>query len=80
MDVTLGWHIRRVFRIAVEMFFVAGILRMHGATGWTVWALSGDQRIQHVFRAQRDSIDVSFPHAGMDSIWLSESQLGVTSI
>jgi len=26
-----------------------------------------------------DSIDVSYPHAGMDSIWLSESQLGVTS-
>jgi len=53
--------------------FVAGILRIYGATGWTVWALSGDQRIQHVFKAQRGSIDESYPHVGMDSIWLSDS-------
>jgi len=49
-------------------FFVAGILRIHGATGWTVWALSDDQRIQHVFKAREGSIDVSYPHVGMDSI------------
>jgi len=53
--------------------FVAGILWIHGATGWTVWALSGDQRIQHVFKARGGSIDVSYPHVGMDSIWLSDS-------
>jgi len=53
--------------------FVAGILRIHGATGWTVWALSGDQQIQHVFKAREASIDVSYPHVGMDSIWLSDS-------
>ena len=54
-------------------YFVAGILRIHGATGWTVWALSGDQQIQHLFKARRGSIDVSYPHVGMDCIWLSVS-------
>jgi hypothetical protein len=47
---------KRVLRIAMEMnLFVAGILRIHGATGgWTASALSGDQRIPHVFkRAKR---------------------------
>jgi len=53
--------------------FVAGILWIHGATGWTVWALSGDQRIQHEFKARGGSIDASYPHVGMDSIWLSDS-------
>jgi hypothetical protein len=49
------------------ILFVAGILRIHGATGgWTVWALSGDQRIPHVFKAQRGSIELSYPHMGMD--------------
>ena len=47
-------------------FFVAGILRIHGATGWTVWALSGDQWIQHVFKVEGGSIDMSYPHMGMD--------------
>jgi len=61
--------------------FVAGILRIHGATGWTVWALSGDQRIQHIFKAQRGSIDVSYPHVGMDGyLVVRQSQLGVTSM
>jgi len=46
---------------------------MYGATGWTVWALSGDQRIQHVFKARRGSIDVSYPPVGLDVIWLSDS-------
>jgi len=65
----------------VEMFIVAGILRIHGATGWTVWALSGDQRIHHVFKAQRGSIDVSYPHVGMDGyLVVRQSQLGVTSM
>jgi hypothetical protein len=54
-------------------YFVAGILRIHGATGWTVWALSGEHGIQHLFKARGGSIDVSYPHAGMDSIWLSDS-------
>jgi hypothetical protein len=35
--------------------------------------LLGDQRIQHVFKARGGSIDVSYPHVGMDSIWLSDS-------
>ena len=34
--------------------------------GWTVCVLSGDQRIQHVFKACGGSIDVSYPHMGMD--------------
>ena len=53
--------------------FVARILRMHGATGGgTVWALPGEQRIPYVLNARGDSIDVSYPHVGMDSIWLSD--------
>jgi len=57
-----------------SIVIVVGILRIHGTTrGWTVWALSGDQRIQHVFEACGDSIDVSYPHVGMDVIWLSDS-------
>jgi hypothetical protein len=81
MDVPIRRHTKRVFRITVEMFIVAGILRIHGATGWTVWALSGDQRIQHVFKAQRGSIDVSYPHVGMDGyLVVRQSQLGVTSM
>jgi hypothetical protein len=49
--------------IAMEMIlFVPRILRICGATrGWTVWALSGDQRIPNVFKVQRGSIDVSIP-------------------
>jgi hypothetical protein len=55
MDVPIRWHTKRVFRIAMEMnLFVAGILRIHGATGgWTAWALSGDQRIPHVFKSAK---------------------------
>jgi len=35
--------------------FVAGILRIHGATGgWTAWALSGDQRTPHVFKSAKE--------------------------
>jgi len=30
-------------------YFVAGILRILGATGRTAWALSGHQRIPHLF-------------------------------
>jgi hypothetical protein len=67
--------IRRGFlRIQWRFYFVAGNLQIHGATGgWTVWALSGDRRIPYVFNARGDSIDVSYPHVGMDSIWLSDS-------
>jgi len=51
------------------LYFVAGIVWIHGTTGgWTIWALSGNQRFPHVFKAQRGSIDVSYPHVGMDSI------------
>jgi len=67
--------IRKGFlRFAMEMIvFVARILRMHGATGGgTVWALPGEQRIPYVLNARGDSIDVSYPHVGMDSIWLSD--------
>jgi len=75
--VPLWWHPKRVFRNTLEMIqisIVVGILRIHGTTGWwTVWALSGDQRIPHVFKARRGSIDVSYPHMEMDGIWLSES-------
>jgi len=64
-----------------DCYFVAGILRIHGATGWTVWALSGDQWIQHEFQAQRGSIVVSYPHVGMDGyLVFRHPQLGVTSM
>ena len=65
-----------------DLNFVAGIRRIHGATGgWTVWALSGDQRIPYVFYACGDSIDVSYPHVGMDGyLVVRQSQLGVTSM
>jgi hypothetical protein len=57
-----------------DSYFVAGILTIHGATGgWTVWALSGNQRILYVFNALGDSIDVSYPHVGMVSISFSDS-------
>jgi hypothetical protein len=57
---------------------VAGSEGIHGANGgWTVWALSGDQRIPHVLKAQRDSIHISYPHVGMDSyLVVRQSQLG----
>jgi hypothetical protein len=59
------------------MLVVAGILRIHGATGWTVWALSGDQQIQHAFTAQRGSIDMLYHHVGMDGyLVVSQSQSG----
>jgi len=54
-------------------YLVAANLQIHGATGgWTIWALSGDQN-PHVFKAQRGSFDVSYPHVGMDVISLSDS-------
>jgi len=60
--------------VMISISIVVGILRIHGTTGgWTVWALSGDQRIQHVLKVHGGSIDVSYPHVGMDSIWLSDS-------
>jgi len=60
--------------------FVAGILRIHGATEWTVWAPSGDQRIQHVFKARRGSIDVSYPKEGIYVIWMSDSPIWVWQV
>jgi len=55
-------------------YLVTEILRIHRATGgWTIWALSGDQQIQHVFKVHGGSIDVSYLHVGMDGIWLSDS-------
>ena len=73
------------FRNKMEMILISvvvGILRIHGTTGgWTVWALSGDKRIQHVFKARGGSIDVSYPHVGMDGyLVVRQSQLGVTSM
>ena len=68
-------HMKRVFRNAVEMIILCSRdSEINGATGgWTVWALSRDQLIQHVFKARGGSIDVSYPHVGMDCIWLSDS-------
>jgi len=73
----IQWHTKRIIRNTMEIIsisIVVGILRIHGTTGgWTIWALSGDQRLHHVFKAHRGSIDVSYPHVGMECIWLSES-------
>jgi hypothetical protein len=48
-------HIRKAFSGSRWRFvFVAEILTIYGATeGWTIWALSGVQRIQHVFEVWR---------------------------
>jgi len=76
-DVPIRWYTKRVFRNTMEMIsmsIVLQILRIHGTTGgWTIWALSGDQRIQHVLMAHGGSIEVSYPYIGMDDIWLSDS-------
>lgn len=51
-----------LMKAVVTIHFVPGNLQIHGATGgWTVWALSGDRRIPHVFTVQRGSTDVSIP-------------------
>ena len=50
--------------------FVARILRIHRATGWTIRVLSGDQRIQHVFKVYGGSIDVMCPHIGEDGYFV----------
>jgi hypothetical protein len=64
-DVPIRWQTKRIFSNTMEMILISivvGILRIHGTTGgWTGWALSGDQRIPHVFKVQRGSIDVSIP-------------------
>ena len=64
---------KKVLGMQRRWLFVAGILRIYGATRWSVWALSGDLRIPHVLKAQRDSIDVSYPQVAMDSTSLSDS-------
>ena len=56
--------------------FVAGILRIHGVTGWTVWALSGDQRIQHVFKPWRFNWCVVSPRGNGHYLLVRQSQLG----
>ena len=65
------------FRNTMEMIsisIVVGILSIHGTTGGrTVWALTRDLRIAYVFNARGGLNDVSYPHVGMDSIWLSDS-------
>jgi hypothetical protein len=50
--------------------FEAGVRRMHRATRPNIEANAGDRRIQHVLNAQGYSIDVSYPHLGMDSYLL----------
>ena len=53
--------------------FVARIHWIHGATGgWTIWALSGDQRIQLVLKAWRFNWCVVSPRAN-GRYWLSDS-------
>jgi len=66
----------------ISISIVVGILTIHGTTGrWTVWALSGDQRIWHVLKVPRGSIDVSYPQVGMDGYYVvRQSQFGVTSM
>jgi len=39
----------------ISILILVGILRIHGTTGgWAVWALSGDQRIPHVFKKRKE--------------------------
>jgi len=35
------------------------------------------RRIQHEFKARGGSIDMLYPHMGMDGIWLSDSPIWV---
>ena len=64
-----------ILGFAMEMLlFVARILRMHRATGGlTVWTLSREPRFSYVFNIGAHSIDMSYPHVGMASIWLLAS-------
>jgi len=76
-DVPIGWHTKRILGLQWRFWFVAGILGIHGATGgWTVWALSRDQRIPHVFKVQRGSLDVSIPTWEWSLFDCQQSQLG----
>jgi len=72
------------FKIIMEMIsisIVVGILKIHGTTrGWTVWALSGDQRTQHVLKVHRGSIDVLYSQVEMGGyLVVRQSQMGMTS-
>jgi len=51
----------RFFRNKMQMkSLIDRVLKIHGVIIlWTIWALSGDHRIQHIFELQRASIDVS---------------------
>ena len=77
--VPIWWHMMRGCRniketISISIPIVVRILRIHGTTGgWTVWALSGDQWIQHLFKEHGGSIDMLYPNVGMVVIWLSDS-------
>ena len=55
MDAPIQWHTQRMLGLQWRLLFVAGILRIHGATGgWTIWALSGNQRIPLVFEKHKE--------------------------
>ena len=55
------------FWVAVRM------VRIRRATRWTVWALSGEQRIQHSYEVCGGSNDMSYPHTGTNIIRFSDS-------
>jgi len=56
--------------------FVIGILSIHGATGWTFWALLEDQRIQHVLKVWRFNWCVVSPCGNGHYLLVRQSQLG----
>ena len=61
--------------------FVAGILRIHGATrGWSVLALSGDQQIAHGLKPGRFNWCVVSAHGDGRYLVVRQSQLGVISM
>jgi len=78
--VPIPWHTKRVCRNSKQMIsisIVVGILRIHGTTGgWTVWALSGQQRIRHVFKAWRFNWCVVSPCGNGHYFVVRQSQLG----
>lgn len=66
----MQWHVKRVFRNPSKMIavsFPVGIVKI-GKTmkGSTVWEISEDKQHRYVYKACRCSLDVSYPHVGMD--------------
>jgi len=67
----------RVFRIPWRFYYVAGNVENHKAAGGlTVWALSGDQQIPHVFKVKEVHLMYRSPLGNEHYVVVRQSQLG----